>query len=121
MSIIVIVSICAAIAALIGLRVYIEHKQEDDKQLENIGKEEEAFYNLQAFVINPQESTALPSTVEEKSENQPKVDTPNPTFVDVENVNSAAALAENKPKKKKRYYGNRKPQAKKNQNKQTKK
>ena len=111
MSTIVIVSICTAIAAVIGLRVYIEHKQE--KQEEN-----DIFADLQMFVVNPQESSVTPAAVEEKPENQPVAEAPSPTFVDVENINSAAAKAELKPKKKKRYYGKRKPQIK---NKQTKK
>lgn len=110
MSTILIVSICVAIAALIGLRVYFEYRQEDDKQVENIGKEEDAFYDLQAFVTNPQEPTVTPVA-----------ETPNPTFVDVEPVNSAAAVKEVKQRKKKRYYGNkgrgRKPKTQKQTNK----
>lgn len=108
MSTIVIVSICAAIAAIIGLRVYIEHKQE--KELEKAGNED-AFSDLQAFVINPHESTVTPVAIEEKSENEPVAEAPSPTFADIENINSAEAQAEAKPKKKKRYYYPKKKQA----------
>lgn len=113
MSTIVIVSVCAAIAAIIGLRVYFEHRQEDD---------EDVFSDLQSFVINPTESTVTPVAIEEKPENQPIAEAPSPTFADVENINSAEAQAEAKPKKKKRYYYPKKKQGTKPKDKkQTKK
>ena len=119
MSTIVIVSICAAIAAVIGLRVYFEHKEE--KELEKAGNED-AFSDLQAFVMNPYESTDTPVAIEEKPENQPVAEAPSPTFADVENINSTEAQAEAKPKKKKRYYYPKKKQGTKpKEKKQTKK
>lgn len=117
MSTIVIVSICAAIAAVIGLRVYFEHKHE--KELENANKED-VFSDLQSFIINPTESVTTPVAIEEKPESKPAVDTPSPSIIDVEPINSAVALAETKPKKK-RYYPKKKKAAikakPKNQNK----
>lgn len=106
MSTIVIVSVCAAIAAVIGLRVYFEHKEE--RELENSSKED-VFSDLQAFVINPTESTITPAVVEQ--ENQHVADTQVPAIVNVEPINSPAGLAETKPKKKRYYYPKKKKAA----------
>lgn len=114
MSTIVILSVFVAIAAIIGLRVYIEHKEE--KELENLKQQvEDDKNNAVRFVQEEALVEQQPVSVEHLV-----VNTPNPTFADVENINSAEAQAEAKPKKKKRYYGNRKPKAKSNSNKQTK-
>lgn len=117
MSTIVIVSVCAAIAAVIGLRVYFEHKQE--KELEDSTKED-VFSDLQSFVINPIESEVTPVAIEEKTQNEPITDTPPQSIIEVEPINSTVALTETKPKKK-RYYPKKKKAAikakPKNQNK----
>lgn len=118
MSTIVMVLICVAVVTIIGLRVYFEHKEETDKE---DATKEDVFADLQAFVINPKESTATPVAIEEKPENQPVSDTPNPAIIEVEPINSAAAKAELKPKKKKRYYGKKKLAIKKAVKKQNKK
>lgn len=118
MSTTVIILVCTAIAALIGLRTYFEHKEE--KESENTGKED-VFSDLQSFIINPVQSTGTPVAVEEKVENEHVVDTQAPAVVEVESINSAAALEETKPKKKRYYYPKKKKAAikakPKNQNK----
>lgn len=108
MSTIVMVLICVAVVTIIGLRVYFEHKEETDKE---DATKEDVFADLQAFVINPKESTATPIAIEEKPENQPVSDTPNPAVIEVEPINSTAAEAELKPKKKRYYYPKKKKAA----------
>lgn len=116
MSTIVIVLICAAIVALIGLRAYFEHKEESESKDQS---KEDVFADLQAFVINPTESEVTP---DEKPENQPVADVSNPTILEVEPINSAAAVTETKPKKKRYYYPKKKKAAiKAKPKKQTKK
>lgn len=95
MSITLIVVISALMASLIGLKVYLENKEEEQTKANN----EDQFSDLQTLIINPVESTV---TIEQ------------PTIVEsTPEAETANVVAEPKPKKKKRYYGKRrKPQAK---------
>ena len=98
MSTIVIVSICVAIAAVIGLRVYVEHKEEKD--FEKLKQQVEEDKKNAAIFVQEEEIVDLqPIHVEI----QPVVEAP----VHVESTTPV----EVKPKKKRRYYG--KPKAKK--------
>ena len=114
MSITIVVLVSTLMAVLIGAKIYFEHKQEE--ALEQAKREEDAFADLQSFIINPTEFPGAikdqPVAIEQPIEEQPKADTPEP--VEIQDINSAAALAEvkPKPKKKRRYYGKPKPKAK---------
>lgn len=105
MSTIVILSVCVAIAAVIGLRVYFE--QQEEKAFEKLKQQvEEDKKNAGIFVQEEVIAAHQPVAIDE-----PKVDLPNTGIIDVEPVNSATAEAELKPKKKKRYYYPKKKQA----------
>lgn len=106
MSTIVIVSICVAIAAVIGLRVYVEHKEEKDfeklkQQVEEDKKNAAIFVQEEAIAVQQpiqvEAHPAAPAHVED------------------------AAVVETKPKKKRYYYPKKKQAAKPKQKKQTKK
>lgn len=109
MSITIIVIVSALMAVLIGAKIYFEYRQEEAHK--EAKQQEDVFSDLQSYVINPHEFAGevkdQPAVVE-----QPKADTPEP--VEVQDINSAAALeeAKPKPKKKKRYYGKQKPKIK---------
>lgn len=119
MSTIIIVSVCAAVAAIIGLRVYFEYKEE--KEFEKLKQQvEEDRKNAARFIQEEVLAANQPIAIEETPQNQPKVDTPNPAIIDMEPINSAVAEAELKPKKKRRYYGKKKAAIKAKPKKQNK-
>lgn len=106
MSITLIVVISAVMAFLIGLKIYLENKEEQQVKEE---VKQDSFKDAHTIVINPVDSTVT------------TVETPAPTLVDVESTNAVVAVVEEKPKKKKRYYVKKKPSAKPTTKKQTKK
>lgn len=108
MSTIVIVSVCVAIATVIGLRVYFEQKEE--KELQKLKQQvEEDKKNAAIFV--QEEAIAVQQPVQVEA--QP---------VAPAHVEEVAVVAEPKPKKKKRYYYPKKKETTPNKSKkQTKK
>lgn len=108
MSTTIIVSICAAIAAIIGLKVYFEHK--DEKELEKLKQQ----------VEEDRKNTARFSQEEAIAVDQPLVEE---TKVDVislpvqEEVKPLDAVVEKVQLKKKRYYPKKKKSTVKKQNK----
>lgn len=105
MSTIVIVSVCVAIAAVIGLRVYFEQKEE--KEFEKLKQQvEEDKKTAGIFVQEEAIAAEQPVAIDE-----PKADIITAPLVDIEPINSAAAELELKPKKKKRYYYPKKKKA----------
>ena len=112
MSITVIVVLTILISTLVGIKVYLEHREEDKLKNElNNGD----FSDLQNLILDSEK----PIIVEEKEENQLKVEDPSPVFLEADYINSYEASKESKPKKAKRKYypKNKKTQSKKQTNK----
>ena len=96
MSTIVIVSVCVAIAAVIGLRVYFEQKEE--KEFEKLKQQvEEDKKNAAIFV--QEEAIVVQQPVQVEAQPEAPI-----------HVEEVAVVAEPKPKKKKRYYYPKKKQ-----------
>lgn len=128
MSLTIIVLVSTVMAALIGLKIYFEYNQEKEleKQKQELEKEQE---NASRFTLEEFLASNQLIAIEEVPKNQLKLDFETPVesaestaIVEVEPINSAAALAETKPKKNKHYYPKKKKAAiKAKPKKQTKK
>lgn len=107
MSTIIIVSVCVAIATVIGLRVYFE--QQEEKEFEKLKQQvEEDKKNAAIFV--QEEAIAVQQPVQVEAQPEAPV-----------HVEEVAVVAEPKPKKKRYYYPKKKQAAKPKEKKQTKK
>lgn len=107
MSTIVIVSVCVAIAAVIGLRVYFEQKEE--KEFEKLKQQVEEDKKTAAIFVQ-EEAIAIQQPVQVEAEPLAPV-----------HVEEVAVVAEPKPKKKRYYYPKKKQGGKPKEKKQTKK
>ena len=95
MSITFIVVLLAVVSALVGIKVYLEYKEE--KKIEE-AKETDAFEDPHPLIINPVQINHL---FAEKKEEEKAVE--NPIDSKIPDPEPVVALPKNK--KKKRYYG----------------
>ena len=95
MSVTLVVVLLAVVSALVGIKVYLEYKEE--KKIEEV-KEADAFQDFNALVINPVEGEIV---LAEKKEEIEVVENP----IDFKTTDPNPALETPKKKTKKRYYG----------------
>jgi hypothetical protein len=95
MSLTLIVIIAAVAACIIGIKVYLEYKEEKTFQK---AKEIDAFEDLHALVVNPVEGEIV---LAEKKEDIKVVENP----IDFKTADPNPAVETPKKKAKKRYYG----------------
>ncbi len=95
MSVTIIVILMAVVAALVGVKVYLEYREE--KKLEET-KKDDVFEDLNTYIVNPVKNEIV--VVEEKEEIK-VVENP----VDFKTTDPEPAVEVEKKKPKKRYYG----------------
>jgi len=95
MSVTIIVILMAVVAALVGVKVYLEHKEETKSQET---KETDVLQHLNTYIVNPVNNEI--TLVEEKEEIK-VVENP----VDFKTTDPEPAVEQPKKKKKKKYYG----------------
>lgn len=113
MSLTLIIIVSTVMASLIGLKIYFEYRQENELEKSKQDLENDVHFTQEEVIAAHQ-----PVAVEKSQEAEVKIDAINPTYTNIESINSVVALKENKPKtKKKRYYPSKN---KKSQNKKIK-